>query len=123
MSDKDVEKGSGNGLDKYGHKAPTPSYNSGSIREPNYEETTIVNQPYYMRVIESFKRDPVLKITPNGVIGANGHVFHSDAAAQNTANSPLARKLKGRHLQMIAIGGSIGEVPVQLMELAGANVV
>jgi amino acid transporter len=26
-----------------------------------------------------------------------------------TANSGLARELKGRHLQMIAIGGSIGE--------------
>lgn len=99
-----MEQG-GNG---YLKKAATPSYQSGSIREPNYEETTIVHQPYYRRVIESFKRDPLLKITPNGVIGANGHVFQSEAAAQNTANSPLARKLKGRHLQMIAIGGSIG---------------
>ena len=97
MSDKDVEQG-GNG---YVKKAATPSYQSGSIREPNYEETTIVHQPYYRRVLESFKRDPLLKITPNGVIGANGHVFHSEAA--------LARKLKGRHLQMIAIGGSIGK--------------
>ncbi|KAL5320826.1 hypothetical protein ACEPPN_011636 [Leptodophora sp. 'Broadleaf-Isolate-01'] len=107
MSDKDVEQGHGFHKDKV-DRTITPSYASGSIREPNYEETTIVHQPYYRRVIESFKRDPLLKITPNGVIGANGHVFHSEAAAQNTANSPLARKLKGRHLQMIAIGGSIG---------------
>lgn len=109
MSDKDVEQGHGFHKDKV-DRTITPSYASGSIREPNYEETTIVHQPYYRRVIESFKRDPLLKITPNGVIGANGHVFHSEAAAQNTANSPLARKLKGRHLQMIAIGGSIGEL-------------
>lgn len=117
MSDKDVEQGHGYQRDNKADRAATPSYASGSIREPNYEETTIVHQPYYRRVIESFKRDPRLKITPNGVIGANGHVFHSEAAAQNTANSPLARKLKGRHLQMIAIGGSIGE----LVEICGTG--
>ncbi|CZT47915.1 probable amino acid transport protein GAP1 [Rhynchosporium secalis] len=111
MSDRDVEADieqcHGYPKDK-ADKATIPSYASGSVREPNYEETTIVHQPYFRRIIESFKRDPNLKITPDGVIGANGHVFHSKAAAQNTANSPLARKLKGRHLQMIAIGGSIG---------------
>jgi len=68
MSDKDVEQGHGFHKDK-AYKATTPSYASGSIREPNYEETTIVHQAYYRRVIESFKRDPLLKITPNGVIG------------------------------------------------------
>lgn len=30
-------------------------------------------------------------------------------AAVQTANTSLVRRLKGRHLQMIAIGGSIGE--------------
>ncbi|KAJ5032575.1 uncharacterized protein L3040_009175 [Drepanopeziza brunnea f. sp. 'multigermtubi'] len=112
MSDKDVEKGTEGGLTRYeSRSAAAPSYRSAGGQEPSYnhyEERTAFQQPYYKRVLESFKRDPALNITPNGVIGANGHVFHSELAAQNTANSPLARKLKGRHLQMIAIGGSIG---------------
>ena len=36
------------------------------------------------------------------------HYFDLHAAAVRTANPLLARELKGRHLQMIAIGGSIG---------------
>jgi amino acid transporter len=60
------------------------------------------------RIVDSFKRDPTITATPPGDVGANGKVFDTEAAAQRTAESPLARKLKGRHLQMIAIGGSIG---------------
>jgi amino acid transporter len=37
-----------------------------------------------------------------------GRVFDPKLAAYNTANTALVRRLKGRHLQMIAIGGSIG---------------
>jgi hypothetical protein len=37
-----------------------------------------------------------------------GRKFDAQKAAWNTANTSLAKNLKGRHLQMIAIGGSIG---------------
>lgn len=60
------------------------------------------------RFIDSFKRNPDLRVAPLEVVLAHGRVFDSKHAAQNTANSALVRKLKGRHLQMIAIGGSIG---------------
>ena len=34
------------------------------------------------------------------------------AANAKTANTALARELKGRHLQMIAFGGAIGKTPI-----------
>ena len=78
--------------------------------EPFYGGATKVKANVTRRVWDSFKRDPNLHATPHGVICANGSVFDVEAAAQATADSPLARKLKSRHLQMIAIGGSIGMV-------------
>ncbi|KAG4029939.1 hypothetical protein MFRU_014g02300 [Monilinia fructicola] len=101
---KDVEKGS-----VYPDKdqSTTPDYSSGR-GEPSYEQITQIQHSIARRFVESFKRDPNLTMTPPGVVGANGRVFHAEIAAEATATSPLARKLKGRHLQMIAIGGSIG---------------
>jgi len=76
-------------------------------KEPDYEPQ-IVRQPVPRRIYESFKQNPHLNVTPRGAIGANGRVFNPTYAAAATADTPLARMLKGRHLQMIAIGGSIG---------------
>ena len=83
----------------------------GGPTEPVYDETVVQKESIPRRIWDSFKRDPNAFATPKGVIGANGQVFDDQTAAQATADAPLARKLKGRHLQMIAIGGSIGKRP------------
>jgi amino acid transporter len=60
------------------------------------------------RVIDSFRRDPNASLIRHTSIGSEEHKYDMESAAQATALSPLLRRLKGRHLQMIAIGGSIG---------------
>lgn len=86
--------------------------------QPIYDDKVEPRASIPRRILNSFRRDPNSRVTPSGVIGANGVVFDPEAAAKATADSPLARKLKGRHLQMIAIGGSIGmAVILQLVSL------
>lgn len=63
--------------------------------------------PWRTRFVDSFRRDPNAAVTKPSERAVSGKFDH-EAAARGTANSGLARKLKGRHLQMIAIGGSIG---------------
>ncbi|KAL6240460.1 histidine permease [Rhinocladiella similis] len=55
------------------------------------------------RFVDSFKRNPNARMTTQA-IDANGNVLKD----QPPAEPALAMSLKGRHLQMIAIGGSIG---------------
>lgn len=90
-----------------GSDAGAPSYGGESDMRSN---------GVFARVVDSFKRDPHQHATPKGVVGADGKVFDVETAAAATAESPLARKLKGRHLQMIAIGGSIGNVPNHFLD-------
>lgn len=57
------------------------------------------------RVRDSFRRVPGVYYS---TAGASENEFDMVAATAATACSRLQRKLKARHLQMIAIGGSIG---------------
>lgn len=98
MSDHDTEKGipsNGNG-----HGATT---DSGAAYASEGERG-----PWTTRLVDSFKRDPNAHVTKSSERAVSKGGFDHEAAAMATANSGLARKLQGRHLQMIAIGGSIG---------------
>ncbi|TQS38713.1 hypothetical protein Golomagni_00775 [Golovinomyces magnicellulatus] len=96
------------------------SFSIMSIFSPDYEKktSTASTDPYieigtskrkkqWVRdVVSSFKRNPfsdVRSCSDPDVVG-----FDHIAAARKTANSGLAHKLKSRHMQMMAIGGSIG---------------
>lgn len=94
--------------EKYQNKdAGTPS--SGSPPPAAYVgESTPAKRSMKTRIWDSFKRDPNATVTKPGAVGADGKVFDVESAAQATADSPLSKRLKARHLQMIAIGGSIG---------------
>lgn len=70
---------------------------------------------------ESFRRDSKSRMTPTNAFtgGEREHqgrnYYDLRAANYRTAHPLLAKELKGRHLQMIAIGGSIGELKFFIM--------
>ena len=81
-------------------KEPVPTYTGSE------ESTTKGSGNFVSGFIDSFRPHPH-QIAQRAAVSKNGHI-DTEQAAINVAESPLARKLKGRHLQMIAIGGSIG---------------
>ncbi|KAL4930718.1 amino acid permease GAP1 [Aspergillus undulatus] len=74
---------------------------------PAYGETATRRGSLGQRVLESFQRDPNAHVTAHASF-SEGKSYDIENAAESAANSPLQRSLRGRHLQMIAIGGSIG---------------
>ncbi|MCJ1230429.1 glyceraldehyde-3-phosphate dehydrogenase 1 [Toensbergia leucococca] len=83
---------------------------SPSDASPDYEYQQGSVEPLtgskWSNFIDSFKPNPTASVTPAGVIGADGKVV--EGGSTEPPKGELAHKLKGRHLQMIAIGGSIG---------------
>jgi len=88
------------GIEKEVETSP-PEYASNGGASPQ-------KQGFMTRCIDSFKRDPNAHAIERTAVDVGGKTYDVETAAAATAESPLARKLKGRHLQMIAIGGSIG---------------
>ncbi|KAL2414846.1 General amino-acid permease GAP2 [Exophiala dermatitidis] len=92
MLEKDVEAGS---------ESPSPSppldVSQGKV------ELSPSNDTAFGRFVDSFRRNSHARVTKEAV-NADGKRLEDQSPAQPA----LAMKLKSRHLQMIAIGGSIG---------------
>lgn len=97
-------------------KKPWTPQSSSSSKNSNKHEPVdfhshINTRNLRTRFIDSFRRDPSASLLRNTSVHSSEDIrkpYDLESAAQATANSPLIRTLKGRHLQMIAIGGSIG---------------
>ncbi|KAL1304970.1 hypothetical protein AAFC00_003876 [Neodothiora populina] len=90
-------------IEKAGPSSPYTGEDHGAVE---YGQSTSYKGSFATRFVDSFKRDPNAHATPKGA--AEGKTFDVETAVAATADTGLARSLKGRHLQMIAIGGSIG---------------
>lgn len=62
------------------------------------------DKPFFVRFIDGFRQNPNGRVS-EALVDADGKVLPDQPPAQPA----LAMKLKERHLQMIAIGGSIGK--------------
>jgi amino acid transporter len=74
---------------------------------PAYGESSSRRGSLGQRILESFQRDPNAHVTAFASF-SESKGYDIENAAEKAATSPLQRHLRGRHLQMIAIGGSIG---------------
>jgi len=88
MADKDIEKGAS--------RTDAPGYEYGDAQE-------VKTGTKMSRFVDSFKRNPNARMVTEA-LDAEGKPLPD----QPPAEPALSMKLKDRHLQMIAIGGSIG---------------
>lgn len=84
-------------------REPSPSDSSPS-REEHGKISNAPKGPLFTRIIDSFRENPNARVSPL-VLDEEGKPLPNQPPAQPA----LAHKLKERHLQMIAIGGSIGK--------------
>lgn len=93
-----------NGADKEMRATPDSTASSDPSTIPGLLSEPKIN--HFHHFIDGFKRDPNAR--PLELHDQNdprtARTFDAEGAAENTARSPLARRLQGRHLQMIAIG-------------------
>lgn len=96
------------GFDTMGKAVKTTTSGSPSTITPLLARPKSVKSLPATKAFDSFRAGPSHGFAP--AIGENGRSYNQQAAAYNTANTLLVRRLRGRHLQMIAIGGSIGQL-------------
>jgi len=128
MSDAVAAMGNGNYDAEKGEKTFSGTDDSnGSPERAEWETDSAPKQKWTTRFVDSFRRDPNAHVIKPGqaVDATDGHGgaggFNHKAAAEATANSGLAHKLKARHMQMIAIGGSIGKLIFLCLKFISKN--
>jgi yeast amino acid transporter len=80
-------------------KVGAPEYSPPS---PEYGDVEEGRGTAFSQFVDSFRRNPLVGVS---LVDAEGKPLNG---AGGDPGAPLATKLKARHLQMIAIGGSIG---------------